>query len=157
MIQMTREFMDNNKLGNSFLKNGDNGGPTRLFKSIRTRTPFFIDTISGSNNFKSDIDSCVIGRLISSTNEYLIQNMICSWGYTGYNHTCGHLYLGILIQHQFLSTVVNTYAKYRFIESTRNDYIRDISYYEVWIHNPNWNIRPLIAFMKDQRPVILTY
>ena len=118
MIQMTREFMDNNKLGNSFLKNGDNGGPTRLFKSIRTRTPFFIDTISGSNNFKSDIDSYMLGISISYIDDNLTIHFLCSWDCTEYNNVCGCLDLVILIQQLFCdwySIVSNKHVKCRFI------------------------------------------
>ena len=101
---------------------------------------FFIDIPSDINDFKSDIDSYTLGSLISTTDEYLIPNIVCLRGCTEYNHMRGILDIDMLIQQYFRDCylrIANKHTKFRLIESTSDDYIRVISYYNVCLHNPN--------------------
>jgi hypothetical protein len=44
-----------------------------------------------------------------------------------------------------------------FVKSSRDDYYRDVSdYYDNWLLNPSWTVRPSIAFTDGYCPKILT-
>ena len=139
MIQVSVIFIDWT-LRNLFLKNENIGESITLSKVIRKKMWQSCPHLHFSliqyliNNFKSDIDRYIIGSLMWSTEEYCMPNMLRSWDFTKYIHTCDHLYLDIFIQLQFCDSyliITNIHANYRFIESTRDDYTRDISDYGI--------------------------
>ena len=68
---------------------------------------------------------------MSDFNKFLFHNILCDLGCTEYIHMAGNIQMEIVIQHflrKALLAILNDNKKFRFVNSCREDYIRDTKY-----------------------------
>ena len=127
--------------------------------SLHSPAAYFNDISLDILEFKSDIDSLLLGRLMDGTNKHIIPTVLCPWGCTEFIHNVGHMHLDYVLQ-RFLRKVLlvmpNNHTQCIFANTCREDYIFRESEYECWLFNKDWTVRPSIAFVNKIGPVLLT-
>ena len=127
--------------------------------SLHSPAAYFNDISLDILEFKSDIDSLLLGRLKDGTNKHIIPTVLCPWGCTEFIHNVGHMHLDYVLQ-RFLRKVLlvmpNNHTQCIFANTCREDYIFRESEYECWLFNKDWTVRPSIAFVNKIGPVLLT-
>ena len=132
-----------------------------IFNEVTISTPssIFLDRSSDIIQFKNNFESYKISELISSCNNFMMPDILCPWGCTEYIHKPGYIESDLLFQRYLPKcklVLSNNHLKCKFVESSRDDFIRFCNKYDNWLFNPNWKIKPSIAFVKGKGPMILT-
>ena len=83
-------------------------------------------------------------------NQFLLPNVLCTWGCSDFIHKVGYVDLDTLIQ-QFIQkynlSIVDV-SKLSKIEHTRDDYLWESNNdYDMWLQNPDWEVLPTISFV----------
>ena len=119
---------------------------------------FFVDRTAQIKDFDDSINSYSLPRLRDACNQYLIPNVLCPFGCSEFGFKSGFISIDIVFQRYLPKCnlkLMNNSKAFKYIEYSRDDYIRREGDYDEWILNPKWKIRPSISF-KNNTPFILT-
>ena len=116
-----------------------------------------MDKTNDVKQFHSNIQSYKISNQISTCEKYLFPDVFCPWGCSECIHQCAYIELDILIQ-CFLPTsyltLSNHHRQCKFVETSRDDFICPVKYYDKWLLNKCWCVKPLIYFVNELGPMI---
>lgn len=127
--------------------------------TIQQPSPFFVDRTIDYDQMKNDIESYKLSKLMSTSNKYLLPDVLCPWGESEYMIQCGYVPLDLVTQ-RFIPKcridLIGTVDKMNTVRSARDDFVRESNDYDFWVFNPNWKILPTIIFVKDKGPCVCT-
>ena len=123
--------------------------------------PLFEDKTSALTSMKNLLNSGFLPKIKKACNDYLMPTVLCPWGCTEYIHTAGNCDLDLVIQRhlpEFLIAINNHHENFKFLTSSRDDYVRDIGNeeYDSLLFNPEWKVLPSLAFIDGKGPCVLT-
>ena len=107
------------------------------------------------------IESMVLPNICKACNKYLIPNVLCPYGCSAFIHRHGSISFDLLLQRYLQKHIIKKlYSNrngFKYLISTRDDYIRNDDDYDQWLlnNNPSWRIRPSITFL-DGVPHVMT-
>ena len=100
------------------------------------------------------IGSQKLPRIASACNKFMIPCVLCPWGCTEFNFSCGHISLDIMFQ-RFLPkkniTHIENIDRMKFVNYCRDDYIRFDGSYDCWLLNKDdWTVKPSICYVEGK-------
>ena len=127
--------------------------------SIEQPCSYFVDRTYDIQRWDELITSCTLPNLRDACNELLIPKILCPFGCSEFYFKHGIVSLDIVIQRYLPKCLLKKYmsnkAGFVYIETARDDYIRNENDYDSWLLNDEWKIEPSIAFI-DGAPHVLT-
>lgn len=131
--------------------------------SIDYPPPIFNDVTNNIKEWNDDIDSYLLSRLAKTTNKFPVPTVKCPWGCSEFIHKVGYLPIDTIFQRYLQYCEIKTiqdpkYLLHKNVLSAREDYIRlDVDDDDdMWLFNPEWKIKPTIAYVEDKGPCVLT-
>jgi hypothetical protein len=90
-------------------------------------------------------------------NDLLVPKIMCPWGESVFLHKCGSISIDIIFQRYLLKCelLLIDNSKFSKVKWARDDYVREVNDDDEWLLNPEWKIRPSIAFINGV-PRVLT-
>ena len=121
--------------------------------------PYFNDITHQIREWKEEIDSKLLSRLVKISNKLLISNVLCPWRCSEYIHVCGYVEIDLIMQRyvqKYYLVLSSNDTEYKKEYSSRDNYIRNDSEYDKWLLNSDWKVTLCITYDKDNVPMILT-
>ncbi len=121
--------------------------------------PFFIDRTCEIEEWEERISTFSLPDLQYACNKYCIPYVACPFGCSTFIFRTGSIGLDIMLQRFLPKYIFRKFITnkdlFKYVESVRDDFIRDDEEYDNWLLNPFWKVRPTIAFQHGV-PMILT-
>ena len=129
------------------------GGPDRPFSEVTLQSPpsIFEDKTIAIKKFDDDFDSQKLSRIVNAMkNEDVVNlNVLCPWNCATCCREAGSVPLDLMFQKMLPKVLIKLYSKhqkYRFVQSSWNQYFGlDGEYPEIML-NSNWPIKPSVKF-----------
>ena len=121
--------------------------------------PLFTDITEDIKHMKCALDKNTLTDIMNCCNTYLMPSVLCPWGEAEYIHQCGNLPYDTLLQRYLPKCYIQKVNSDKLCQkafSTREDYFRDNEDYENLLLNPNWKVKPCVAFIEGKGPQVLT-
>ena len=102
----------------------------------------------------ADIGSQKLPHISSACNKYMMPCVLCPWGCSEFNFSCGHIPLDIMFQ-RFLPktniTLIENIDHMKFVNYCRDDYIRFDGNYDCWLLNKDdWTVKPSVCYVEGK-------
>ena len=121
--------------------------------SLDHPTPLFFDRSNEVIEWNTLIASQSLPNIAKACNKYMIPCVLCPWGCSEFIFHTGHVSLDIVFQ-RYLKKVnldlIHDISVMKYIQHSRDDFIRWSGVYDVWLLNPNWAITPSICFVRGK-------
>jgi predicted GIY-YIG superfamily endonuclease len=124
--------------------------PSAIFDDITHNIKTWNEHTKNDNDTK-------LSDLANICNDFLLPKIMCPWGESVFLHKCGSISMDIIFQRYLLycELVLIDNSKFSRVKWARDDYVREENDDDEWLLNPEWKIRPSIAFMNGV-PRVLT-
>ena len=127
--------------------------------SLRYPKPFFIDRSCEMQEWEEQICSQTLPNLRTACNKFCIPNVLCPFGCSTFIFRNGYIGFDIIILRFLPKCIFKKFLTnknlFKFVESVRDDYIREDDDYNCWLLNRNWCILPTLCFYEGA-PFVMT-
>lgn len=125
--------------------------------SIENPPTIFDDVTVKKKKWTNSIKDGTLTSLANVCNDLIIPTIMCPWGDSVFIHKTGSLPIDAVFQRylQRVEIVMIDHNKLQFVQWTRDDYTRIANDEDSWLLNPEWKVRPAIAFV-DGVPKVMT-
>ena len=127
--------------------------------SIEFPKPFFIDRTPDIEEWNSKISSYTLPNLAYAMNKNALPTVSCPYGCSAFIFRHRKVAIDIILQKflrkSFISKCILDKHAIKFVETVRDDFIRDYDDYDCWLLNDDWKILPSIYF-DEGVPYVMT-
>ena len=125
--------------------------------SISVPKAIFVDRTIEIHEWNDDVKSLMLPRLRKACDRNFLPLVLCPFGCSEFSSKVGKISLDIVFQRYLIKChikLMNKYEGLKYVQWTRDDYIRNYWEYDCWLLNENWCVRPSIAFIQGASDVL---